>query len=621
MHAEGLSNPALIVALALAAGTFCQSLARHLRVPGIVLLLIAGVLLGPDGLGVIDPRGLGEGLPLIVGFAVAVILFEGGLNLEWKRLRRQAKVIRRLIGPGALLTTAGGALAAHFLLLWDWRLSILFGTLVIVTGPTVVTPLLRRVKVLRRLETVLEAEGILIDAVGAIIAVVTLEIVVSPSGESAALGMVSVPSRLVAGTAMGAAGGLLLALLLRFRHVIPEGLENVFTLSMALAIYQASNAILPESGIAAAIAAGLVVGNMRTARVRELRDFKEQLTLMLIGLLFVLLAADVRVADVRALGWPGLWVVALLVFVVRPAQVYLCTIGAGMGARERAFLSWVAPRGIIAAAISSLFAERLAHHGVDGGTELRALVFLVIAVTVVIQGATVGPVARLLGVRRPAGKGYAILGASPLSRSIARLLEDAGEEVVLYDANADNCSETEREGFRVFFGNALDEGRLARTELDTRKAALGMSPNEGINLLFACKAREEFGVPQGYVSIQKGHASLTVEMVREAGCHALFAAPADLELWSVRLRRKVARVETRVFAPPANAPKDLGATCLRTGESAGNMLLALMNFRDGKPRPIDASVEIRPGDRVAWLIFTERREEAEAWLEDQGFTS
>jgi NhaP-type Na+/H+ or K+/H+ antiporter len=548
-----------------------------------------------------------------------VILFEGGLNLGWRRLRREARVIRSLIGVGAVITAAGGALAAHYALGWDWRLSLLFGTLVIVTGPTVITPLLRRVKVVKKLETVLEAEGILIDAVGAIIAVVTLEFALSPSGESAALGIVSVPWRLVAGAGIGIVGGLVIALLLRVRHVIPEGLENIFTLSMALVIYQVSNALLTESGIAAVIAAGLVVGNMETTGFRELREFKEQLTVMLIGLLFVLLSADVRIHDVMGLGWAGLLVVLLLVFAVRPIQVAACTFGSGFSLKERAFIAWVAPRGIVAAAISSLFAERLAAEGVDGGTELRALVFLVIAVTVVLQGATVGPVAQLLKVRRPAGRGYAILGASPIARAMGRLLIDAGHEVVLYDANADNCSDAEKEGFRVVFGNALDEGRLARSALDTRKAALGLLSNEGINLLFAQKAREDFGVPMGYVAIQKGHGTMTPAMIRESGCRELFADPTDLELWSVRLRRGFARVEKRIFHPPEDAPTDLATTNTQTGENLSNVLLALLSFRDGSPRVMDSGVELREGDEVAWLILKEREAEAEAWLSARGF--
>jgi NhaP-type Na+/H+ or K+/H+ antiporter len=288
-------DAALTISLALAAGMVAQSLARHLRVPGIVLLLIAGVSLGPDGFGVVDPEALGSALQILVGFAVAVILFEGGMNLGLKRLRREAGVIRRLITVGALVTAVGGTLLARFVLEWDWRLAVLFGSLVVVTGPTVITPLLRRFKVTRKVETVLEAEGVLIDAVGAVLAVVTLEVVLSFSTESLAEGAVQLVSRLGFGFVLGCVAGLVIALLLRYKKVVPEGFENVLTLSLVLALFQISNAIMPESGIMTVTAAGIVVGNIRTRALRDLMEFKEQLTLMFIGLLFVLLTAFVRV--------------------------------------------------------------------------------------------------------------------------------------------------------------------------------------------------------------------------------------------------------------------------------------------------------------------------------------
>ena len=403
-------NPALIVAIALAVGVIAQTIARHVRLPGIVLLLGAGLVLGPDVLGVLEPADLGAALEVLVGFSVAVILFDGGLNLNFKRMRSQAPAIQRLLSLGVVVTAGGGALAARLCLGWPWLPCILFGTLVIVTGPTVVTPLLRRIKVRKNLETILETEGVLIDAVGAVVAVVALEIAVGDSVAAEALGG---PARLLIGAAVGLGGGLLLAVALRVHRLIPEGFETIFTLSLALATYQLSNALMEESGIMAAIVAGAVVGNAGARSFREIREFKEQLTVMLIGMLFVLLAADVRVADVIALGRPGLLVVLALIFVVRPLNVLACTAGTGLNWREKAFLSWVAPRGIVAAAVASLFAERLAHHGQDVGTQLRALVFLVIAATVVVQGATAGTMARLLKVRRPSQQGFRHAGGQP----------------------------------------------------------------------------------------------------------------------------------------------------------------------------------------------------------------
>jgi NhaP-type Na+/H+ or K+/H+ antiporter len=612
LHHGFTHNPALVVALALAAGVVSQALARHLRVPGIVLLLAVGVALGPDVAGVLDPAVLGPALDVLVGFAVAVILFDGGLNLSWRRMRSQAPAIRMLLTVGVLITTVGGALAVRAFLGWGWTPAILFGTLVIVTGPTVVTPLLRRIRVRRNVETILETEGVLIDAVGAVIAIVALEVAL---GGGLASGAVSAPTRLAVGFGVGAAGGLVMALLLRVPWAVPEGFETIFTLSLALAIFQTSNALTPESGIMAAIVAGAVVGNAGTRSFKEIREFKEQLTVMLIGMLFILLAADVRVADVAALGRPGLLVVLALILVVRPLNVLACTVGSGLGWREKAFLSWVAPRGIVAAAVASLFAERLSHHGQDIGTQLRALVFLVIAATVVVQGATAGTVARLLGVRRPSGKGFAVFGADPLGRLLARLLGEHGHEVVVVDADAGKCRDAEREGLKVVYGNALDEKVLLRSQMDTRRAALGATTNEALNLLFARVALDDAHVPRVYaVGVRQGP-EIQPQRFAEAGAHLLFGNETDPELWSVRIRRGLAAVETW------QRGDDLPGTGSALPPEALSWLLPLFRL-DGDDRLdlIDEESRLGKGVRVLWLVHTERLDEAHAWLAANGWT-
>ncbi|MCA9579533.1 MAG: cation:proton antiporter, partial [Myxococcales bacterium] len=292
----------LTVAFALAAGMLGQTVAHHLRLPGIVALLVLGVAFGPDGANLVQPALLGDGLASLVGFAVAVILFEGGMSLDLRRLKRSGRAIRRLVTVGALVSMVLGMILVAVVLGWGWQRSLLFGTLVIVTGPTVVTPLLRRLKVKKPVSTVLEAEGVLIDAVGAITAAVALEVVLSPSDQGVLLAGPVIVGRLFFGVAVGMLGGALIALLLRFRGLVPEGLETVMTLSLAVLVFEASNAVVHESGIAAVTVAGLVVGNSRTHVARELREFKEQLTALFIGMLFVLLVADVRLADIFALG-------------------------------------------------------------------------------------------------------------------------------------------------------------------------------------------------------------------------------------------------------------------------------------------------------------------------------
>ena len=617
VESAAFADPALTVALALAAGMFAQALARHLRIPGIVLLLGMGVLLGPDGLGIVRPNTLGESLHTLVGFAVAVILFEGGMNLSLARMRKEARSIRLLVTLGALVTAAGGALAARLILGWDWALSILFGTLVMVTGPTVINPLLRRIKVKERVATVLEAEGILVDAIGAIVAVVTLEVVLSPEALSfaggAAGGAWHLFSRLAFGALFGAAGGLGVAALLRSERMVPEGLESVFTLSVAVAIFQISNAIIPESGILAVIVAGIVVGSSPVQALGELREFKEQLTILLLGLLFVLLAADVRLAQVRFLGWAGLGTVLALMLVVRPLNILAGTVGSDLTWREKAFLSWLAPRGIVAAAVSSLFAQTLDEEGIAGGDELRALVFLVIAVTVVVQGLTGGLVASWLGLRRPSDIGYVILGANGLARALGRALRDGGEEVVLIDSNEDACSEAEEEGFRVLHGSGLEPGVQEKAELDIRAGCIGLTSNEEVNLLFARRARKDFKVQRVWVAVRRGHLGVSGEIVRRLGGHLLFGGPAEILAWTHSLERGEAGLD--LWQYEASLAEDRSPV----SPDLDGLLLPLAVVRGKKVFPMDESVSFRPGDRLYAAVLADRREEIESWLRTSGW--
>lgn len=612
MESSAFADPTLTVALALAAGMLAQALARHLGIPGIVLLLGTGVLLGPDGLGVVRPGALGESLHTLVGFAVAVILFEGGMNLSLARMRREARSIRQLVTLGALVTAAGGALAARLILGWDWVLSTLFGTLVMVTGPTVINPLLRRIKVKERVATVLEAEGILVDAIGAIVAVVALEVVLSPAPLSVAGGAWHLLSRLAFGAFSGAAGGLAIAALLRSERAVPEGLESVFTLSLAVALFQASNAVVSETGILAVIAAGIVVGNSPVRALGDLREFKEQLTILLLGMLFVLLAADVRLSQVRFLGWAGLGTVLALMLVVRPLNILAGTLGSDLTWREKLFLSWLAPRGIVAAAVSSLFAQTLDEEGIAGGSELRALVFLVIAVTVVVQGLTGGQVASWLGLRRPSNTGYVILGANPLARAMGQALRAGGEEVVLIDSNEDACRAAEEEGFRVLHGSGLDPGLQEKAELDTRAGCLGLTSNEEVNLLFARRARKDFKVPRVWVAVRRGHLGVSEDVVRRLGGHLLFGGLAEILEWTRRLERGEAHIESwRSEASPAANGSPVSPDA--------DGLLPLAVVRGKKVFPMDETVTFRRGDRLYAAVAERQREAAEDHLRSAGW--
>ena len=607
-------HPAFTVVLALAVGVLAQSVARHLRVPGIVLLLGAGVGLGPDGLGWVRPSQLGEGLFAIVHLAVAVVLFEGGLNLEISRLRRAQAPIRRLVTVGAGVTTLGGALAAHAVFGWSVVQCLLFGTLVVVTGPTVVGPLISQLRLRTRVATVLEAEGILIDPIGAILAVLMLEVALAPSGgESLAEAIRLLLLRLGFGSALGAVVGLALGGLLRVRRVVPEGYENIVVLAAVLLLFQGSEEVVAVSGIAAVVVAGVVVGNLRSRFDRDLREFKDQLTVLLIGMLFVLLAADVRLEEVRALGWRGAAVVAALLFAVRPIGVWLCTRGSDLTASERWFVAWIAPRGIVAAAVASVTANAMNAAGLSGGPELRALVFLTIATTVVLAGITAAPLGSLLGVRLPGRDSIAILGAEGLGLLLGRALRDDGVSVVFLDANPQNCREAEEAGFPVVFGNAVQERTMRRARFDGVGAAVGVTQNQLLNTVFTARASEYFGVPERYIAVTNPSEGLAMELVAQGDAHVLFDGRHDVERWDVRRRHGEILLERWSFAGEPERKEN------EAPRETGELLVPLTLKRGDRVRPAHQDIAWKADDVATVAIYAPELEEAQRVLRDRGF--
>lgn len=589
-----MGSPALTFALALAAGMAAQVLARHLRVPGIVLLLIAGVLLGPDVAGVVQPESLGPALRIMVAASVAVILFEGGLHLDLARLRSEGPTIRRLVTLGVVVTGVTAAITAWLVMGWSWQVAIPFGTLVSVTGPTVIAPLLRRIRVNRNLHTILEAEGVLIDPIGAILAVVALEVVLAQELSTAAQGLLGIPTRLLLGLAFGLAGGLLIGKLLQLEWV-PDGLESITTLSLLLAVHAGAEAVISESGILAAPVAGVVVGNMRLRPERELREFKQQLSVLLIALLFVLLAADVRLAEVVALGWRGWVTVLILMLVIRPLDIALCTRGSRLTWRERAFLSWLGPRGIVAAAVASLFAEHLVEQGRTEGLELRALVFLVIAVTVVVQGLSGGAVASALGVRRRTESGYVIAGANALACALGQALREAGEDVVLVDTDPAGVEAARACGLQALSGNVLDDGVLEEADVGGRRGVLSVIGNHAIGLLFAEKARREFRVPLALLSLRPKHLALARVQAHRVGAQVLFGRAVDVADWSRRLAAGEAELRQYAYSGP-----DRQLAQYDDARADSELLFLLLGRRD-RTWPVDDQIRVRPGD-VVWLL-------------------
>ena len=530
----------LTIVWATAAGLAAQLLAHRVHIPAIVPLLAAGVLLGPSVLGVVQPQVLGSGLPVIVKLAVAIILFDGALNLRLGDLRRAIAEVRNLVTVGVGVTWAGAILAAHYIAALSWPVAIVFGALVTVTGPTVVQPLLKRVPLPRRLRTILEGEAILIDPIGAVLAVAVVDIVLGMAGVHP-IGLFSgvwgYLGRLLIGGAVGAAGGFALSLLLRRPRLVPAELANLVALAGAWVVFGIAEAALSESGIMAAVVMGLALQRGAVPQERRLRQFKEQLTVLGISLIFVLLAANLPLEVLRAEGWRGVATVLALMLIVRPVSVAISLRRSPLPWREKLFVSWIAPRGIVAASVASLFALALTDAGFPEGPRLLAITFLTIGLTVTMQGLTAAPLARLLGLHSLEGQRAIIVGAGPLGRGLAAVLRDRGRPVVLVDRNHALIAEARSQGIEATEGNALDESTLEELGAGDAETLVAVTTNSEVNALAAHLAHDAFGIARAYPALGHPSRGAGTELVDRVGGNIAFGQPVDVRAWEYELDR------------------------------------------------------------------------------------
>lgn len=479
-------------------GVGAQWLAWRLRLPSILLLLLFGFIAGPIT-GLIHPDDLfGELLFPIVSISVAVILFEGGLTLRLAELPHVGGVISRLISVGALVTWAITALAAHYLVQLDWALSVLLGAILVVTGPTVIGPLLRQIQPKGQVGAALKWEGILIDPVGAVLAVLIFEVILAGEFEQATGALVSgVFMTVLVGLGLGIAGAAIMILLLR-RFLVPDHLQNGVSLLLVVFAFTLSNWLQPESGLLTVTVMGVILANQRLVSVRHIVEFKENLQVLLIGTLFILLSARVEPAVILDLGWMSLLFLVVLIVVARPLAVFLSTWRSAMKWQERLFLAWMAPRGIVAAAVASIFSFELVEAGHAGAEQLVPLTFVVIVGTVSFYGLTAGPVARWLNLAETDPQGVLIVGAHPLSRAIAATLQQQGFKALLLDTNWDNILRGRMEGLTTHHGNAFSEEVLEDLDLTGIGRLLAMTSNDEVNSLAAIHFPEVFSRAEVY---------------------------------------------------------------------------------------------------------------------------
>ena len=474
----------------------CQWIGWKLRLPAILPLLLCGLLLGP-GLGILQPDAIfGDLLFPIISLGVAVILFEGALTLNFKEIKEHGRMVTNLVSIGVLITWACITPAAYFLLDFDWPVALLFGTLVVVTGPTVIMPMLRSVRPKSNLASILRWEGIVIDPIGALLAVLVFEYITVTANPTTHV-LVSLSLTLIIGLGLGALGGHAIGIAIR-KNIFPHYLRNTAVLTIMLGIFVGSNILQEESGLLTVTVMGIWLANMRGVDIADILEFKETLTVLLISALFILLAARLNSDAMLSLGWSGLGVLLVVMFIARPISVWVSGMGTTLTSADKWFLSWVAPRGIVAAAISSLFAIKLEQLNVAGSELIVPLVFLIIIGTVVVQSLTASRWAKYLGVKAGSPQGLLMFGASKFSRELAVILQNKNIPVMLADTNYDSIRLARMQNLPVYFGNPASEHASTFLDMNGIGRVLVMSPYRQLNPLVSFHFQDLLGIEKVY---------------------------------------------------------------------------------------------------------------------------
>ncbi|MCX2523312.1 cation:proton antiporter [Larsenimonas rhizosphaerae] len=598
-----MEHAALFISMIGLLALICQWLAWKMRLPAILPLLIAGLIFGP-ATGLLKPDVLmGDLLFPLVSLSVAVILFEGSLTLYHKDLRGHGHIVSRLVTWGVLITGVIGTLTAHWLLGVSWQIAAVAGAVLVVTGPTVVTPLLQTLRAKENLSQILRWEGILIDPVGALLAVLVYEFVAIGQGNGAASHTVLLFAKTVAlGFGVGGIGGYLWGLVLR-HYWLPQKLHSFGTLMFMLTVFAGSNTLFEESGLLTVTVLGIWLANMRGVPTGPIIEFKETLSVLLISGLFILLAARISPEQLMSLTWPYWLMLGILMWVARPLSVWICTIGSGLNWREKALLAWLSPRGIVAAAVASLFAIKLEKAGVEGAETLVPITFLVIIGTVVIQSLLSRPIVRALKVDEPPPTGFLIIGANPVARAVARELVDLGFTVRLTDTSWDAVQEARMAGLPVYYGNPLSEHATQHLELTGIGRLLPLSPYRELNNLAGLHFEHLLGHGKVFRLPED-----TGKQAKRQQDKALGHLPLlfDTEATYAKLASLVARgAEVRTASITDNF--DMAAY----EEIHGGQLLPLFVLSaQGKIRVAEASTPLAPksGERLVSLIYPDSPE-------------
>jgi len=491
-------------------GIFAQWLAWRLKVPAILPLILIGLAVGPlssllseSGIKWLEPiyngqKGLfpGESLFYFVELAIGIILFEGGLTLKREEAKNIGPSILNLITIGSIITFVGGTLLAHFIVGLSWSLSAFFAALIIVTGPTVIAPILRNIQLKKDVASVLKWEGILIDPIGALAAVLVYEFIATLDHGTANFILESlkhVTKIVLIGIALGGLGALLLQQFLS-RNWVPHYLLNVFTLAFVLAIFVLSGILVPDSGLFTVVTMGLLLANMKVPHIKEILYFKESISVLLISVLFILLSANITIADLELIKDVKVLMLFLaVILLLRPLGVLVSTINSKLSLKEKLFISWVGPRGIVAAGIASLYGTKLLAKNYPGAEYITPLVFTIVLGTVLLNATTAGFIAKILGVVIDKSSGILIIGANRAALILGKYLKNNGRQVALIDSNIDNVNLAKRIGLQAFEANVYTDDIKDILELSEMGYLMALTSSAQVNKFVLKEYKDNFG--------------------------------------------------------------------------------------------------------------------------------
>jgi NhaP-type Na+/H+ or K+/H+ antiporter len=618
--AAGPSTGLYLVAAIIGIGVVAQVLADRFEVPSIIFLIGAGIALGPEGLGLVTQETFGGSLPTIVGLSVAIIVFEGAFHLRLEQFRETPAATTRLVTIGAAIALVGTATAIKLAFAdATWQFAFLIGALLVATGPTVINPIMEVVPVRDRVETALETEGIVNDVTAAILAVVVFEVIVT-GGSTPSEFLRLFIERLGAGMVIGTVVAVVLYYALQYVDLSPGNAPQnarLLTLAGALVAFAAADFVFAEAGVAAVAVAGVVLGNLGVPYEEDISEFKGDITLLVLSFVFIALAALLEFEDLIGLGIGGLAVVAAVALLIRPALVFLSTVGDRFTVEERLFMSFVGPRGIIPASVATLFAVELGSRAEElraageaaqaaqleaGATLLVGTVFLVILATVVFEGGLARKIAEFLDV---IPMRVIVVGGGQVGRTLADRLEDRGENVVIVEKDEDVVELSRNEGHTVHIGDGTDTDVLQAAGADNCRILVAATGDDDANLLTAQLAKSKFDIE---TVMARANNPDNVEAFEDLGVRTISSAVATaqamdnaierpaLSQWMGELGRTGDVQETEV-----TSGEMIGRTVRDVGpELPGGVLIALV-ARDGESRVPNAEFTLEEGDRITLI--------------------